>query len=120
MCKCGVKNVAEVPIHFGQRAAGESKLGLRQQARYLRHLTRLYAFKFPRATLLAKTALGLFAGWATGTLTNPALTGPLAALATATLIVTTRQVTAATRRATKPETERIFRFKELSPQRKVA
>ncbi len=38
------KNVVEVPITFSDRAAGRSKLGLREQLRYLRHLARLYGF----------------------------------------------------------------------------
>jgi len=38
----GWKNVVEVPITFSDRAAGRSKLGLREQFRYLLHLARLY------------------------------------------------------------------------------
>jgi dolichol-phosphate mannosyltransferase len=34
--------VQEVPIHFSTRVAGESKLSLAEQLRYLRHLGRLY------------------------------------------------------------------------------
>lgn len=36
----------EVPIHFADRKRGESKLSLKEQARYIRHLARLYKFKF--------------------------------------------------------------------------
>lgn len=43
--KCVGCRVAEVPIHFADRAHGESKLGFREQVRYLRHLARLYAFR---------------------------------------------------------------------------
>lgn len=43
--KCVGCRVGEVPIHFADRAHGESKLGFREQVRYLRHLARLYAFR---------------------------------------------------------------------------
>jgi len=42
----GWTNVVEVPITFRDRTAGESKLDLREQLRYLRHLARLYGFAF--------------------------------------------------------------------------
>jgi dolichol-phosphate mannosyltransferase len=38
--------IAEVPISFKDRALGESKMNLRQQLHYLRHLRRLYTSKF--------------------------------------------------------------------------
>lgn len=41
ICRGG-PSVAEVPITFPDRAHGQSKLNLRQQARYLVHLDRLY------------------------------------------------------------------------------
>jgi dolichol-phosphate mannosyltransferase len=37
----------EVPIHFIDRVHGESKLTWKEQVRYLRHLRRLYQFRFP-------------------------------------------------------------------------
>jgi dolichol-phosphate mannosyltransferase len=37
----------EVPIHFADRVHGESKLSWKEQVRYLRHLRRLYQFRFP-------------------------------------------------------------------------
>ena len=37
-----------MPIHFDTRAHGASKLSLKQQFRYLEHLSRLYDFSFPR------------------------------------------------------------------------
>ncbi len=43
--KCGCRNVVEIPIHFGQRLRGESKLSYRERWDYLRHLARLYRFK---------------------------------------------------------------------------
>lgn len=47
--KCGFDNVAEVPIHFTDRVHGESKLSLREQLKYIKHLRRLYIFKFANA-----------------------------------------------------------------------
>ena len=44
--KCRCKRVREVPIHFADRAFGESKLTLRQQLLYLEHLRRLTVFKY--------------------------------------------------------------------------
>ena len=38
----GWKNIVEVPITFSDRAAGQTKLNLAEQLRYLRHLWRLY------------------------------------------------------------------------------
>ena len=36
---------SEVPIHFADRQYGESKLSLKEQLNFLRHLGRLYAYK---------------------------------------------------------------------------
>src|SRR5262249_16673245 len=44
--KCRCRRVIEVPIHFELRRYGASKLTLKQQLLYLRHLRRLYMFKF--------------------------------------------------------------------------
>ena len=44
--KCGCTRIAELPIHFSDRRFGQSKLGLREQINYLRHLKRLADFKF--------------------------------------------------------------------------
>ncbi len=41
-CRC----VIEIPISFNPRSAGESKLTFREQLRYLRHLVRLYWFRY--------------------------------------------------------------------------
>jgi len=46
MVKGNFENVSEVPIHFVDRVHGESKLTLAEQLKYLRHLRRLYQFKF--------------------------------------------------------------------------
>lgn len=40
--------LAEVPIFFSDRVAGESKMTAREQFNYLRHLRRLYHFRWPR------------------------------------------------------------------------
>lgn len=47
--RCECKSVAEVPIHFEDRQFGESKLNLKEQWLYVRHLLRLYAFRYPEA-----------------------------------------------------------------------
>ena len=39
--------VMEIPIVFADRMEGESKLGLRAQVDYVRHLGRLYAYRYP-------------------------------------------------------------------------
>jgi dolichol-phosphate mannosyltransferase len=44
--RCRCRDVREIPIHFSNRLLGESKLTLGQQLLYLRHLARLYRFKF--------------------------------------------------------------------------
>jgi dolichol-phosphate mannosyltransferase len=44
--KCDCRNVCEVPIRFANRKHGESKLSLREQINYLRHLKRLADFKY--------------------------------------------------------------------------
>jgi dolichol-phosphate mannosyltransferase len=44
--KCGCERVVEVPIHFEDRQLGKSKLTFRQQLLYIKHLRRLYTFKF--------------------------------------------------------------------------
>ncbi len=46
MVKCGCSNIVEVPIHFANRKIGTSKLSFREQMNYLRHLARLYAFRW--------------------------------------------------------------------------
>jgi dolichol-phosphate mannosyltransferase len=66
MCKARVQRVVEVPIHFGVRAHGESKLNLKQQFKYLEHLSRLYDFTFPRASPVIKFAIVTAVGWAMG------------------------------------------------------
>lgn len=57
LVRCNCSNVKEIPIHFANRTRGESKLTARQQLLYVRHLLRLYRFKFGGM---------LLAGWAPG------------------------------------------------------
>lgn len=45
--KCDCCKVREVPIHFADRQFGESKLSLKEQLNYLRHLSKLYAYRWP-------------------------------------------------------------------------
>ena len=46
LVKCGCTRIAELPINFSDRRFGQSKLGLREQINYLRHLKRLADFRF--------------------------------------------------------------------------
>jgi dolichol-phosphate mannosyltransferase len=121
ICKCGVKRIVEVPIHFAARAAGESKLDVREQWRYVRHLGRLYGFKFRRTTTLLKAALGAAGGAALAVLTNPALLGVLAVMSGVTLTFVTRprRVSQPTRRELL-DAERVLRFDELAELEKAA
>ncbi|GIK16785.1 MAG: dolichol monophosphate mannose synthase [Planctomycetota bacterium] len=54
LVKTGAMRVVEVPIAFGARHAGVSKLGVREQFRYLRHLLSLYAWRFPALKQFAR------------------------------------------------------------------
>jgi dolichol-phosphate mannosyltransferase len=49
--------VLEVPIVFSDRQEGKSKLGLRAQVDYLRHLGRLYAHRYPLSREFVKFCL---------------------------------------------------------------
>jgi dolichol-phosphate mannosyltransferase len=48
MVKCRCQRVREIPIHFHDRLHGESKLSLKEQVNYLRHLGRLYRHRLGR------------------------------------------------------------------------
>lgn len=54
LVKCKITRVKEVPILFRNRARGESKLTLGEQFRYLEHLSRLYDYKYPKASARVK------------------------------------------------------------------
>jgi dolichol-phosphate mannosyltransferase len=66
MCKCRARRVREVPIHFGARAAGRSKLTPAQQFKYLEHLSRLYDFTFPRLSPAVKFVVATGVAWLSG------------------------------------------------------
>ncbi|HEY7120682.1 MAG TPA: polyprenol monophosphomannose synthase [Tepidisphaeraceae bacterium] len=66
MCKCGARRVVEVPIHFATRHAGQSKLTVRQQFKYLEHLSRLYDFFFPRISPVIKFLIATASAWLVG------------------------------------------------------
>jgi hypothetical protein len=48
------------------RLKGQSKLSLKQQFRYLEHLSRLYDFTFPRASPVVKFLVSTGASWLVG------------------------------------------------------
>ena len=52
--RVGAGRVAEVPICFKNRVHGESKLTMKEQFRYLEHLSRLYDYQFPKGSPRAK------------------------------------------------------------------
>lgn len=66
ICKCRVKHVVEIPIHFGLREQGQSKLSLKQQFKYLEHLSRLYDFTFPRLSPALKFLVVVILAWLVG------------------------------------------------------
>jgi dolichol-phosphate mannosyltransferase len=51
-CRCAL--VAEIPIHFSDRRLGESKLSLKEQLKYLKHIRRLYDHRFGTWSHLAQ------------------------------------------------------------------
>jgi dolichol-phosphate mannosyltransferase len=66
MAKCRVKHVREIPIHFAERTRGHSKLTLKEQFRYLEHLSRLYDFHFPRISPMVKFLIVTSIAWLIG------------------------------------------------------
>lgn len=66
MCKTQARRVREIPIHFGVRNAGDSKLTIRQQFKYLEHLSRLYDFCFPRLSPMVKFVVATGLAWFVG------------------------------------------------------
>ena len=66
MCKCRVQKVKEIPITFATREKGESKLSMKEQFRYLEHLSRLYDFCYPRLSPILKFLIVTLLGWFVG------------------------------------------------------
>lgn len=52
--KCGCDRIKEIPIHFANRRFGKSKLTLLEQARFIRHVRRLYVYKYGTWSHLAQ------------------------------------------------------------------
>jgi dolichol-phosphate mannosyltransferase len=52
--KCGCEMVKEIPIHFADRKFGESKLTFAEQARYIKHIRRLFIYKYGTWSHLAQ------------------------------------------------------------------
>jgi dolichol-phosphate mannosyltransferase len=52
--KCRCARLAEIPIHFRDRRLGKSKLSLKEQLRYLKHIRRLYDYRFGTWSHLAQ------------------------------------------------------------------
>jgi dolichol-phosphate mannosyltransferase len=57
LVKCGCRDIREVPIHFVDRKYGETKLTLREQINYLRHVKRLLDFKYGQWSRLLQFCL---------------------------------------------------------------
>ena len=60
--KCRCQRVLDIPIHFGNRRFGDSKLSLKEQLKYIRHLRRLYNYKFGTWSELAQFLVVGFSG----------------------------------------------------------
>jgi len=54
LVKTGARKTVEVPIHFADRVAGESKLNLSEQLKYLAHLQRLLHYERRRLSRLLR------------------------------------------------------------------
>jgi dolichol-phosphate mannosyltransferase len=62
LVKCRCRFSIDVPIHFDDRRFGRSKLSLREQINYIRHLRRLYVYKYGNWSHLAQFLLVGFSG----------------------------------------------------------
>jgi dolichol-phosphate mannosyltransferase len=54
--KCRFDQIGEVPIHFADRTAGESKLNFTEQLRYIQHVRRLFVWKYPNWSYIVQFA----------------------------------------------------------------
>ncbi|MEA3152148.1 MAG: dolichol-phosphate mannosyltransferase [Gammaproteobacteria bacterium] len=52
--KCRCRRVIDVPIHFDNRRFGESKLSFAEELKYIKHLRRLYMYKYGTLTHLVQ------------------------------------------------------------------
>lgn len=66
--KSGSQAVAEVPIFFSRRKHGESKMNLKEQLLYIRHLGRLYRFRYPGELQFLSFLLVGFSGFVVDTI----------------------------------------------------
>ncbi len=55
--KCRCRTVAEVPIHFSDRQLGKSKMGIKEQIRYVVHVRRLARWKYGELARFAEFGL---------------------------------------------------------------
>ncbi|MCA9021502.1 MAG: glycosyltransferase family 2 protein, partial [Planctomycetaceae bacterium] len=55
--KCRCQHVVEIPIEFTDRMAGTSKLSFKEQLHYLKHLKRLFDFKYQNYAYFVQFAL---------------------------------------------------------------
>jgi dolichol-phosphate mannosyltransferase len=54
LVKCGCKKPLEIPIHFTDRQVGQSKLTLREQLKYIKHVRRLLIYRYGKGTALTQ------------------------------------------------------------------
>ncbi|MFK7777327.1 MAG: glycosyltransferase family 2 protein [Gimesia sp.] len=62
LVKCRCQNVIEVPINFADRTKGTSKLSIKEQFNYVKHLKRLFEFKYKNYAYFAQFAVIGFSG----------------------------------------------------------
>ena len=62
LVRCRCRRVGEIPIHFSKRRLGHSKLSVREQMRYLRHIRRLFIYRYENLAYFAQFAAVGFSG----------------------------------------------------------
>jgi len=62
LVKCQCKNIAEIPITFMRREHGKSKMGLKEQWNYLRHLQLLFGFCYGTTSRFLRFCVVGFSG----------------------------------------------------------
>lgn len=68
LVKSGARRIVEVPIFFSRRKHGESKMNLKEQLQYIRHLGRLYKFRYPNQIQILFFLIVGFSGFLLDTL----------------------------------------------------